>query len=67
MAAFRLFCTTLPIHFALLRRKRKQIKSKTTAKLIEKKTSIAVVRDKLGQIDTFLTPLLSGCRLGDYL
>ncbi len=37
--------------------KRKYIKSKTTAKLIEKRTSIAAVRDKLGQIDTFLTPL----------
>jgi hypothetical protein len=39
------------------------MKSKTTAKLIEKRTLIAAVRDKLGQIDTFLTPLLSGCRL----
>jgi hypothetical protein len=48
---------TSPIHFALLGRKRKYIKSKTTAKLIEKRTSIAAVRDKLGQIDTFLTPL----------
>ncbi len=52
-----------PIHFALLGRKRKYIKSKTTAKLIEIRTSIAAVRDKLGQIDTFLNPLLSGCLL----
>ena len=63
IAAFRLFGKTLPIHFALLRRKRKYIKSNTTVKLIEKRTSIAAVRDKMGQIDTFLTPLLSGCRL----
>ncbi len=58
-----LFVRTLPIHFALLGQKRKYIKSKTTAKLIEKRTSIGAVRDKMGQIDTFLTPLLSGCRL----
>ncbi len=32
-AAFCLFVRTLPIHFALLGRKRKYIKSKTTAKL----------------------------------
>ncbi len=62
-AAFRLFGRTLPIHFALLGRKQKQIKSKTTAKFIEKRTSIAAVRAELGQIDTFLTPLLSHCRL----
>jgi hypothetical protein len=35
----------LPIDFALLGRKRKYIKSKTTAKLTEKRTSIAAVRD----------------------
>jgi hypothetical protein len=63
MAAFRLFGGTLPIHFALLGRKRKYIKSKTTAKLIEKRTSIAAVRAKLGQFGTFQTPLLSHCRL----
>jgi hypothetical protein len=63
MAVFPLFGRPLPIHFALLGRKRKKIKSKTTAKLIEKRKSIAAVRDKLGQIVTFLTPLLSGCRL----
>jgi hypothetical protein len=63
IAAFRLFGRTLPIPFALLGRKRKKIKSKTTKKLIEKRTSIAAVRAELGQIDTFLTPLLSHCRL----
>ena len=53
----------MPIHFALLGRKRKYVKSKTTAKLREKRTSIAAVRAKLGQFDTFQTPLLSHCRL----
>jgi hypothetical protein len=43
MAAFRLFGRTLPIHFALLGRKRKYVKSKTTAKLKGKQTSIATV------------------------
>jgi hypothetical protein len=62
-AAFYPFVRTSPIHFAFLGRKRKYIKSKATAKLIEKRTSIAAVPDKLGHIDTFLTPLLSGCRL----
>ncbi len=52
-AALCLFIRTSPIHFALLGRKRKYIKSKTTAKLIEKRTSIAAVRAKLGQFDTF--------------
>jgi hypothetical protein len=33
IAAFRLFGKTLPIHFALLRRKQKYVKSKKTAKL----------------------------------
>jgi hypothetical protein len=33
------------------------------AKLREKPTSIAAVQAKLGQNDTFLTPLLSHCRL----
>ncbi len=64
MAAFRLFGRTLPINFALLGRKRKYIKSKTTAKLTEKKTSIAAVPDKLGQIDTLLTPYFL---VADYL
>ncbi len=63
IAAFRLFGKTLPIHFALLRRKRKYVKSKKTAKLKGKQTSIAAVRAKLGQIDAFQTPLLSHCRL----
>jgi hypothetical protein len=39
------------------------MKSKTIAEFIEKRTSIAAVRDKLGQIDTFSTPLLSHCGL----
>ncbi len=47
MAAFRLFGRPLPINFALLGQKRKYIKSKTTAKLTEKRTSIAAVRDIL--------------------
>jgi hypothetical protein len=56
IAAFRLFVRTLPIHFALLGRKRKYIKSKTTAKLKEKRTSIAAVRDMLRIFDTFSEP-----------
>jgi hypothetical protein len=63
IVAFRLFGRTSPIHFALRGRKRKYIKLKTTAKLIEKRTSIAAVRAKLGQIGTFLTSVLSHCRL----
>jgi hypothetical protein len=63
MAVFCLFGGTLPIHFALLGRKRKYVKSKTTAKLREKRTSIAAVRAKLGQFDTLQTPPLSHCRL----
>ncbi len=63
LAAFRLFGKTLPIHFALLGRKRKYVKSKKTAKLKGKQTSIAAVRAELGQINTFQTPLLSHCRL----
>ncbi len=62
-SAFCLFIRTLPIDFALVGQKRKYIKSKTTAKLIEKRILIAADWDKLGQIDTFLTPLLSSCRL----
>jgi hypothetical protein len=42
-AAFCLFVRTLPIDFALLRRKRKYIKIKTTAKLKAKRTSIATI------------------------
>ncbi len=63
MAAFRLFGRPLPIHFALLGRKRKYIKSKTTAKLAEKRTSIAAVRDILWTFGTFPTSLLSRYRL----
>jgi hypothetical protein len=44
-AAFCLFVRTLPIDFALLGRKRKYIKSKTTRKLKGKQTLIAAVRD----------------------
>jgi hypothetical protein len=62
IAAFRLFVRTLPIHFALLGRKRKYIKSKTAAKLKQKRKSIAVVRDILRMFDTFPNPLLSPCR-----
>ncbi len=62
-AAFCLFVRASPIDFALLGRKRKYVKSKTTSKLKCKQTSIAAVRAKLGQIDTFQTPLLSHCRL----
>jgi hypothetical protein len=63
IVAFRLFVRTLPIHFALLGQKQKYIKSKTTAKLKEKRTSIAAVRDILRVFDTFPNPLLSHCRL----
>jgi hypothetical protein len=63
IVAFRLFGRTLPIHFAFLEQKRKYVKLKTTAKLIEKQTSIAEVRAKLGQIGIFLTPVLSHCQL----
>ncbi len=63
IVAFRLFGRTSLIHFALLGRKRKYVKLMTTAKFIEKRTSIAAVRAKLGQIGTFLTPLLSHCGL----
>jgi hypothetical protein len=45
-AAFCLFVRSLPIDFAL-QQKQKYIKSKSTAKLREKKTSIAAVRDIL--------------------
>jgi hypothetical protein len=63
IAAFRLFVRTLPIHFALLGRKRKYIKSKTTAKFKEKRTSIAAVRDIFRMFETFPNPLLSRYRL----
>ncbi len=62
-AAFCLFGRTLSIDFALLGRKRKYLKSKTTAKLAEKRTSIAAVRDILWTFGTFPTPLLSRYRL----
>ncbi len=62
-AAFCLFVRTLPIDFALLGRKWKYIKSKTTAKLKGKRTSIAAVRDQFLSFSTFPTPLLSRYRL----
>ncbi len=62
-AAFCLFMGTSPINFGLLDGNGNTLKSKTKAKLIEKRTSIAAVRGKLGQIDTFLTHLFSHCRL----
>jgi hypothetical protein len=64
LAAFRQFGKTMPIHFALLRRKRKYVKSKTVAKLREKQTWIAAVRAKLGQFDIFQTPYFL---VADYL
>jgi hypothetical protein len=51
------------MHFALLGRKRKYIKSKTTAKLKGKLTLIAAVRDQFLSFATFLTLLLSRYRL----
>ncbi len=63
IAAFRLIGRTFPFHFALLGRKRKCVKSKTTAKLREKRTSSATVRDILWTFGTFLTSLLSRYRL----
>ncbi len=62
-AAFCLFVRTLPIDFALLGWKWKNLKSKTTAKLREKRTSIAAVRDILWTFGTFPTPFLSRYRL----
>jgi hypothetical protein len=62
-AAFCLFVRTLPIDFALLGRKRKHMKSKTTAKLKGKQTSIAAVRDQFLSFATFPTTLLSRYRL----
>jgi hypothetical protein len=47
IAALCLFGRTMPNHFAVLGQKRKYIKSKTTAKLTEKRTSIDAVRDIL--------------------
>jgi hypothetical protein len=47
IAAFCIFGRTMPNHFALLGRKGKYIKSKMTAKLTEKRTLIAAVRDIL--------------------
>ncbi len=63
IAAYRLFVRTLPIHVALLGWKQKYIKSKTTVKLNEKRTSIAAVRDILRMFDIFPNPLLSRCQL----
>jgi hypothetical protein len=46
-AAFCLFMGTSPINFGLLGANGNTLKSKTTAKLREKRTSIAAVRDIL--------------------
>jgi hypothetical protein len=62
-AAFCLFMRTLPIDFALLGRKRNYIKSKTTAKLKLKRTSVAAVRDHYPTIAIFPDPLSSRYRL----
>jgi hypothetical protein len=58
-----LFVRTLPIDYALLGRKRKYIKSKTTAELKGKQTSIVVVRDQNLSFATFPTLLISRYRL----
>jgi hypothetical protein len=58
-AAFGLFVRTLPIDFALLGRKRKYIKSKTTGKFKGKQTLNAAVRDQFLSFATFPTPLPS--------
>ncbi len=55
-AAFCLFVRTLPIDFALLGRKRKYIKSRTTAKLREKRTSIAAVKTYCERLAPFRPP-----------
>jgi hypothetical protein len=55
IAGHCLFVGTLPFDFALLRGKRKYIKSKTTAKLNGKQTSIA----------TGLRPIPNVCHLPD--
>jgi hypothetical protein len=62
-AAFCLFVRTLPIDFALLGRKRKYIKIKTTAKLKAKRTSIATIWYLCQTYATFPTPLGSHYRL----
>ncbi len=62
-AAFCLFVRTLPIDFALLGRKRKYIKSKTTGKFKGKQTLIAAVRDQFLSFATFPTPLPPRYRL----
>ena len=62
-AAFCLFVRTLPIAFALMGRKRKYIKIKTTAKLKAKRTSIATIWYLCRTYATFPTPLGSHYRL----
>jgi hypothetical protein len=63
IAAFRLFIRTLPIHFALLGRNRKYIKSKTTAKLKEKEHQSPRSETYCECLTFSRTPLLSRCRL----
>jgi hypothetical protein len=53
----------MPIHFAYTGAETEIDKIKDWAKLREKRTSIAAVRAKLGQNDTFLSSVLSHCRL----
>jgi hypothetical protein len=60
---FCLFVRTLPIDFALLGRKRKYIKIKTTAKLKAKRTSIPTIWYLCRTYGTFPTPLGSHYRL----
>jgi hypothetical protein len=65
MSAFCLFGRTLPIRFALLGTVTKIDNIKDDSKINrEKRTSIAAVRDKLEQIDTFLPPYFL---VADYL
>ncbi len=62
-ATFCLFMRTSPINFDLLGGNGNTLKSKTTAKLREKRISLAAVRDILWTFGTFLTSLLSRYRL----
>jgi hypothetical protein len=57
IAAFCLFVSPSPIGFALLGGTGNRLKSKTTANLKEKKTSIATVRDPLRTFAIFSPPL----------
>jgi hypothetical protein len=63
ITAFCLFVRTLPIYFALVGRKRKYIKLKTTTKLKGKQTSISAAQCQFLSFATFLTPFGSRYRL----